>query len=180
MQLINQSCIMYSNHYVFVKNNFFDSMLKFFLVFSFVYEFGGCFTLCYFSICDHHCNNYRFSSKHNGRLIWLTHDTCYMYCSYSCCFPCSVSLTKPYLSQSVLKGEQCLSVITNSFFSFYANSEKMCCVTVSHNGCDCVTLLFYSSINAHPKTPTGLWHDTDTMFNSAACIHVSEINLVVL
>ena len=66
-----------------------------------------------------------------------------MYCFYTCCFPCLVSLTESEtcLSQRVLKGEQLLAVITDGFFSFYASFEKMRCV--SHNSCDCVTLLFH-------------------------------------
>ena len=64
-----------------------------------------------------------------------------MYCSYSCYFPCLVSLIETCLCHSVLKGEQCPGSLTDGFFSFYASSKKMCCM--SHNGCDGVTLLFY-------------------------------------
>ena len=38
----------------------------------------------------------------------------------------------------------------------------------------------YNPISAQPKTLAGVWHVTDTIFNSTACISVSKINLMVL
>ena len=111
----------------------------------------------------------------------LIHSMCYMYCSYSCCFSHLVTLTETCLFHRVLKGEVSISVITNSFFSvyisiyIYASSGIITGLTVSHFYFTC-----YNPTDAHPKTLTGVWCVTDTIINFTVCIHISEINLVVL